>query len=167
MKLAMRVVIAVSVIHASLVFAEPRLHPALVADLNNAKLNQSTAQMLWSKNLDACLTRDDQLLVKIQQSANQQLHSRGSPSATSFPSCALMLTDVVYFNGGCYTGKFSQMELDRVRANWDRDNRDCEKQIATTAEPEVQISEIDWEADQRKKGATDSDIEMMKALRGL
>ena len=167
MMMALRVVFAASALCSSMAFAAPTPSTTLEDDLSHAKANQTTAQQLWSKNLDACLTRDTSALAQIQRSANQQLHSQDKASASRFPSCRLLLTDVVYFNGGCYTGNFTQSELDRVRANWARDNLDCAAQIAKPSNNTETLTESEWEAERRKEGATDSEIELMKSLRKL
>lgn len=167
MMTALRVMFTVSAMYASVAFAAATSDTTLEADLSHAKVNQSVAQQLWSKNLDACLTRDTSVLAQIQRSANEQLHSQSKATASRFPSCRLLLTDVVYFSGGCYTGSFSQAELDRVRSNWTRDNVDCAAQIAKPSSNMETLSDSEWEAERRKEGATDTEIETMKAIRGL
>lgn len=165
--IALRVVFAASALCTSVAFAAPTPSTTLEDDLSHAKANQATAQQLWSKNLDACLTRDTSALAQIQRSANQQLHSQDKTSASRFPGCRLLLTDVVYFSGGCYTGKFSQSELDRVRANWERDSSDCAAQIATPSNNSETLSETEWEAERRKENVSDSEIDFMKSIRQL
>lgn len=167
MMIALRVVFAASALCTSVAFAAPTPSTTLEDDLSHAKANQATAQQLWSKNLDACLTRDTSALAQIQRSANEQLHSQDKASASRFPGCRLLLTDVLYFSGGCYTGKFTQSELDRVRANWERDSSDCAAQIATPSNNSETLSESEWEAEMRKEGTPDSEIELMKSLRKL
>jgi hypothetical protein len=167
MMMALRVALAVSALYMPMASSAPRLHPTLVADMSHAKSSQSIAQQLWSKNLDACLTRDDSTLAEIQRLANQQLHSRNNISGSFFPSCHVLLLDVLYFNGGCYTGKFSQKELDRARANWTRDNADCARQLESTSDKTEALSDTDWEAERRKDGASESEIQLMKEIRSL
>ena len=167
MMIALRVVFVASALCTSIAFAAPTPSTTLEDDLSHAKINQSTAQQLWSKNLDACLTRDTSALAQIQRSANKQLQSEDKYSASRFPACRMMLTDVLYFSGGCYTGQFTQYELDRARANWTRDSSECTSQIAKPSSNTETLSQSEWEAEQRKNGATDTEISTMKAIRGL
>jgi hypothetical protein len=168
MMMALRVVLAVSTLYASTAYSVPTSDTALEDDLAKAKSSQSVAQGLWAKNQDACLTRDTSALAEIMRSANDQLRTHGDVSASRFSGCRLLLSDVLYFNGGCYTGNLSQRELDRVRDNWTKDNEACAAQLANPSgsSPET-LSEGEWEAQERRDGTSEDDIQMMKAIRHL
>ncbi|WP_139213531.1 hypothetical protein [Pseudomonas costantinii] len=96
--------------------------------------------------------------------ANKQLHAQSGYSA--FSACRQMLTDILFINGGCYTGKLTQDELQHSRDNWEQDRTACDEQIANPSaiSPEDQ-SEAEWEAEQRKAGTSESDIELMRTIR--
>jgi len=166
--MALRVVLAASALCASTAYSDTTSSITLKDDLSQAKSNQSLAQQLWARNNDACLTRDTTALAEVMRSANERLHAQRGASSSSFSSCRQMLTDVLFINGGCYTGKLTQGELDHARGNWEQDSASCSAQIAN---PRVSSSEdqseVEWEAEQRKKGTSEEDIKMMKAIRGL
>lgn len=160
----LRVVLAVSALYASTAYSDTTSNAALKDDMGQAKTNRALAQDLWTKNNDACLTRDTSALVGIMGAANKQLHTQSGYSA--FPACRQMLTDILFINGGCYTGKLTQDELQHSRDNWEQDRAACDEQIAypSSASPQDQ-SEADWETEQRKAGTSESDIELMKIIR--
>lgn len=164
--MVLRAVLVASALSASTAYSDTTSSAALKDDLSQAKVTRSLAQELWAKNQDACVTRDTAALADVMRSANNRIHARAGYSA--FPACLQMLTDITYINGGCYTGKLTQDELNHSRDNWEKDSAECDAQIANpSADSLKEQSEAEWEAERRKGGASDSDIEMMKALRGL
>ncbi|WP_072450772.1 MULTISPECIES: hypothetical protein [Pseudomonas] len=168
--MGLRGVLVVSALYVSTVCSAQEPNTALKDDLSLAKSNQALAQELWVKNRDACMTRDTSVLAEVMRSANKQLHAQKALAASAYPGCRQMLSDVLFINGGCYTGKLSQGELDRSRTNWEKDSAACSTQIenpsASSADSEVQ-SEAEWEAQQRREGASEDDIKTMKAIRAL
>lgn len=164
--MVLRAVLVASALYASTAYSDTTSSAALKDDLSQAKLTRSLAQELWAKNQDACVTRDTSALADVMRSANDRIRARAVYSA--FPACLQMLTDITYINGGCYTGKLSQDELNHSRGNWEKDSAECDAQIANpSADSLKEQSDAEWEAEQRKGGASDSDIEMMKTLRRL
>ncbi|MCR4537339.1 hypothetical protein NUV89_02910 [Pseudomonas sp. 18.1.10] len=164
--MVLRAVLVVSALYASTAYSDTTPSAALKDDLSQAKLTRSIAKELWTKNQDACVTRDTSALADVMRSANTRLRDRTGYSA--FPACLQMLTDITYINGGCYTGKLSQDELNHSRNNWEKDSAECDAQIANpSADSLKEQSDAEWEAEQRKGGASDSDIQMMKTLRRL
>ena len=165
MMMALRVVLAVSALYVSTAYSADT---TLKDDLVKAKSNQSLAQDLWAKNQDACLTRDTSALAEIMRTANDQLRIQGGVSDSRFPSCRLLLSDVLYFNGGCYTGNLTQRELDRVRDNWTKDNATCSAQLANPSDSSSEaLSDAEWEAQERRDGTSEEDIQLMKTIRKL
>lgn len=164
--MVLRAVLVASALYASTAYSDTTSSAALKDDLSQAKLTRSLAQELWSKNHDACVTRDTSALADVMHSANDRIRGRAGYSA--FPACLQMLTDITYINGGCYTGKLSQDELNHSRDNWEKDSAECDAQIANpSADSLKEQSDAEWEAEQRKGGASESDIQMMKALRRM
>lgn len=164
--MVLRAVLAASALYASSAYSDTASTAALKDDLSQAKLTRSLAQELWAKNQDACVTRDTLALANVMRSANDRIRARAGYS--EFPACLQMLTDITYINGGCYTGKLSQDELNHSRGNWESDSAECDAQIANPSSDSLkEQSEAEWETEQRKGGASDSDIEMMKTLRRL
>lgn len=164
--MVLRAVLVASALYATTAYSDTTTNTALKDELSQAKLTRSLAQELWAKNQDACVTRDTLALADVMRSANERIHAQAGYSA--FPACLQMLTDITYINGGCYTGKLSQDELNHVRGNWEKDSAECDAQISSpSADSLKEQSEAEWEAEQRKGGASDSEIEMMKTLRRL
>ena len=164
--MVLRAVLVASALYASTAYSDTTSSAALKDDLSQAKVTRSLAQDLWARNQDACVTRDTSALADVMRSATNRIRKQAGYSA--FPACVQMLTDITYINGGCYTGKLTQEELNHSRDNWQKDSAECDAQIASPSADSLKAqSEAEWEAEQRKGGASDSDIEMMKALRGL
>lgn len=160
----LRAVLAVSALYASTAYTATTTDTALKDDLGQAKITRAMAQDLWAENTDACLTRDASSLADVMRAANKRLHAQSGYSA--FPACRQMLTDILFMNGGCYTGKLTDDELKRSRDNWKQDSAACDEQIANPSTTSIQDqSEAEWEAEQRKAGTSESDIELMKLIR--
>ncbi|WP_397458190.1 hypothetical protein AB3464_25090 [Pseudomonas asplenii] len=161
--MALRVVLAASALYVSMASASST---PLKDDLGIAKSNQALANALWTRNHDACMTRDTGALAEVMRSANDHVHTQRSP-ATTYSGCRSMLTDVLFLNGACYAGKLTQDELDHARRNWEQDSATCTAQIASPALTPEEQSEAEWEAERRKEGATDDEIQAMSAIRHL
>lgn len=163
---ALRVALVASALYASGAYSDTTPNAALKDDFGQAKITRALAQELWAKNNDACLTRDTHALAEVMGAANKRLHTQKGYSA--FPACRQMLTDIVFMNGGCYTGSFTQDELNRSRINWKQDSAECDKQIANPSPVSLRDQEeADLEAKQREAGMSELEIETSRVIRGL
>jgi hypothetical protein len=106
--------------------------------------------------------------ISAQQSAKPTNHLNYSARFV-YSSCQQMLSDVSFINGACVNKPPTQHEIDYINRIWKEDSRLCDAEISkpdlSRAEPLENQTEEEWEAEQKKGGVSDEDIEFMKQIR--
>lgn len=136
--------------------------------------NRELANELWVSTHQACVAKDTPKMFAIMRVINEQQSEKPTnhlnySARFVYSSCQKLFLDVSYINGACLSKPPAQHEVDYINRNWQQDSKRCDAEIAnpdlSRAEPVNDQTEEEWEAEQRKDGASDEDIALMKQIR--
>lgn len=138
--------------------------------------NRQLANELWQRNTKACMAADKVELFTLMRETAAQLDAQPTDhlkyrARFVYSGCKQMLLTVSYINGSCLNGPPSKYDVEHAEHSWKKDSAQCNAEIEapdlSLAQTENEISEAEWEAEQRKEGATDEEIAIRKAIRSL
>ncbi len=136
--------------------------------------NRTLANELWINTHQACAMRDKPKMFEIMRAISSQQSTKPTnhlnySARFVYSSCQQMFLDVSFINGACLNKAPTKHEVDYAGKHWKEDSLRCDAEISNPdlnrAAPEKDQTEEEWEAEQRKDGASDEDITLMKQIR--
>lgn len=122
----------------------------------------------------ACSNRDLKSLFRIMSLINADLKAHPQDNLAykarfAYSSCHLMLLDVSFITGACLNKTPSKYEYEYFDKQWEKGSLACDSEIEhpdlSGWDPDQ--TEEQWEAERRREGMTEEDIEFAKMLRKL
>lgn len=136
--------------------------------------NRILANELWVRTHQACAAKDKPKMFEIMRTISAQQSEKPTnhlnySARFVYSSCQQMFLDVSFINGACLNKAPTKHEIDYANKHWKENSQHCDAEIATPdlsrADPIKDQSEDEWESEQRKDGASDEDIALMKQIR--